>query len=227
MRRQEGGSAGEHDFGPELFGIGGGSEQARYGAAGDEQFYDQSNTLRRGFGHPEPPRGRLESEQAEFGSAYPSAGRDRYSTSGPMREWRDVARDRQGPRGYTRSDERIHEFICERLAQLHHLDVSDVSVTVSNGIVTLEGTVPDRGMKHRIEDTADSCWGVQNVENRIRVRRPDAQADAEGTSTPLAHESRGASGTRQEAWESDLGPGRASEVDPRAIPTQPATRRNE
>ena len=213
MKRQEGGSAGERDFGPELFGIGGGSEHAQYGGSGDELFYDQSNALRRGFGHRELPRGRLESEQAEVGAAYPPGRGGRYSASGPVREWRDVARDRLGPRGYVRSDERIHEFICERLAQLHHLDVSDVSVTVSNGCVRLEGTVPDRDMKHRIEDTADSCWGVQDVENRIRVRRRDTQPDTEGASTPLAHESRGASGTQQGAWE--------------ATRTQPAIKRNE
>lgn len=81
----------------------------------------------------------------------------------------DIHRERKGPKGYARSDERIREFICERLAQQHRLDVSDVSVSVSDGCVTLEGTVPDRGMKHAIEDAADGCWGVKDVENRIRV----------------------------------------------------------
>lgn len=81
----------------------------------------------------------------------------------------DIARDRQGPKGYSRSDERIREFICERLAQQSRLDVSDVSISVNNGCVTLEGTVPERRMKHAIEDAADNCWGVKEVENRLRV----------------------------------------------------------
>jgi osmotically-inducible protein OsmY len=37
--------------------------------------------------------------------------------------------------------------------------------------VVLEGTVPERRMKHAIEDLADACPGIQDIENRIRVRR--------------------------------------------------------
>lgn len=85
-----------------------------------------------------------------------------------------VPRDRKGPKGYVRSDERIREFICEHLTRSAHLDVSDVSVSVADGHVTLEGTVPERRMKHMIEDVADGCWGVHDVDNRIRVAR-DAQ----------------------------------------------------
>jgi osmotically-inducible protein OsmY len=35
--------------------------------------------------------------------------------------------------------------------------------------VVLEGTVPDRYMKHAIEDLADAAPGVQDDDNRIRV----------------------------------------------------------
>jgi hypothetical protein len=38
--------------------------------------------------------------------------------------------------------------------------------------VTLEGTVPERQMKYAIEDVVDRCWGVQDVENYIRVQPP-------------------------------------------------------
>lgn len=87
----------------------------------------------------------------------------------------DLDRNRQGPRGYQRSDERIREFICERLAQHHHLDVHDVSVEVRDGRVMLDGTVPERGMKYQIEDAADNTWGVKDVENRIRVISPSGR----------------------------------------------------
>jgi osmotically-inducible protein OsmY len=88
---------------------------------------------------------------------------------------------RARPRADRRSDERIREDICERLAQPvecldvsdlanERLDVSDVRVSVAGGKVTLEGTVPERRMKHEIEELVDACPGVQDIENRIRVR---------------------------------------------------------
>lgn len=75
----------------------------------------------------------------------------------------------RGPRNYTRSDERITEELNERLTDDADIDASDITVRVSNGMVTLEGTVEDRWMKHRAEDIADSCSGVKDVTNSIRV----------------------------------------------------------
>ncbi|MCJ9708129.1 BON domain-containing protein [Bordetella hinzii] len=71
------------------------------------------------------------------------------------------------PKGYTRSDERVREMVCERLAH-SGLDVSDVEVSVSDGQVTLQGTVPDRRTKHAVEDCVDDCAGVKEIENRVR-----------------------------------------------------------
>ncbi|WP_322085336.1 BON domain-containing protein [Burkholderia sp. BCC1999] len=84
---------------------------------------------------------------------------------------RDALRQRRGPKGYTRSDERIREDVCERLAHALDIDVSDVAVQVQDGCVVLDGTVPARWMKHDIEDLADSCMCVRDVENRVRVHR--------------------------------------------------------
>lgn len=81
------------------------------------------------------------------------------------------------PKGYKRSDARLQEDICERLSH-SGLDVSEVSVSVSEGQVTLEGTVSERYMKHAIEDRADDCMGVQGIENRIRVERPGSRQEA-------------------------------------------------
>jgi hypothetical protein len=75
-----------------------------------------------------------------------------------------------GPKGYVRSDERIREDLCDRIAAALHVDSSDVTVDVAGGKVVLEGTVPDRRMKHVIEDMADACPGVHDVDNRIRVQ---------------------------------------------------------
>ncbi|WP_397473668.1 BON domain-containing protein [Pusillimonas sp.] len=77
------------------------------------------------------------------------------------------------PKGYKRSDERILEDVCERLSH-SGLDVSDVSVNVEQGTVSLEGSVAGRWMKHAVEDCVDDCLGVEDIENRIRVTRRDA-----------------------------------------------------
>lgn len=77
-----------------------------------------------------------------------------------------------GPKGYQRSDTRIREDLCERLMRARHIDSSDVTVEVTDAKVVLSGTVPHRGMKHAIEDIADACLGVRDVENRIQVMPP-------------------------------------------------------
>ena len=75
-----------------------------------------------------------------------------------------------GPKNYTRSDERVREEVCERLADTPALDVSDVTVTVAAGVVTLTGTVDNRRMKYEVEDIADDTYGVADVVNQIHVR---------------------------------------------------------
>jgi hypothetical protein len=96
-----------------------------------------------------------------------SLGEDTFNRSEPRER-----RYRTGPKGYTRSDERIREDISERLMMADSIDSSEVTVSVKEGHVTLEGTVPTRSMKHAIEDLADYTAGVQDVDNRIRVERP-------------------------------------------------------
>lgn len=77
----------------------------------------------------------------------------------------------KGPKGYTRSDERVREDVCDRLSDDDEVDASDITVTVKDGEVTLEGTVETRQAKHRAEDIADSVSGVRDVHNRLRTRR--------------------------------------------------------
>jgi osmotically-inducible protein OsmY len=101
---------------------------------------------------------------------YPgSLAEDTFSSDYPREQQR---RYRTGPKGYTRSDERIREDISERLMMADGIDSSEVTVSVKDGRVTLEGTVPVRSMKHSIEDLADYTAGVHDVDNRIRVERP-------------------------------------------------------
>ncbi|MCK9512325.1 MAG: BON domain-containing protein [Pigmentiphaga sp.] len=103
----------------------------------------------------------------------------RYWRGGPDDGPRPQPR-RIDPKGYIRSDERIREVVCERLSH-SGLDVSDVEVSVQEGRVALEGTVPSRRVKHAVEDCADGCAGVVEVENRVRVANRDDSRSAPGT----------------------------------------------
>lgn len=81
-----------------------------------------------------------------------------------------------GPKGYQRSDQRMREDICDELMRTRHVDSSEVTVEVAAAKAILEGTVPERWMKHAIEDLADHCPGVQDVENRICVKTASSAA---------------------------------------------------
>lgn len=77
----------------------------------------------------------------------------------------------KGPKNYQRSDERIREEISERLYYDHDVDASEIEVQVSGGVVTLTGSVEDRWAKRRAEDIAESCGGVKDVQNQLRIAR--------------------------------------------------------
>jgi osmotically-inducible protein OsmY len=79
----------------------------------------------------------------------------------------------KGPRGYQRSDERIHEDVCDRLSDDDMLDASEIEVTVNGAEVILSGLVLSREARRHAEDIAESVTGVRNIENRIRVGRAD------------------------------------------------------
>jgi osmotically-inducible protein OsmY len=75
----------------------------------------------------------------------------------------------KGPKGYRRTDERIREEINEILSDDDQLDASEIVISVSNGEVSLTGTVSDRASKRRAEDLVENVAGVSHVENRIRI----------------------------------------------------------
>jgi hypothetical protein len=94
--------------------------------------------------------------------------------------WTDIKRGARrlfrGLKGYTRSDDRIREDVCDRIndaGERIDADVSDVEVRVQNGEVTLSGVIRDRRQKHVVENAADSVGGVKDVHNLLRVRRDD------------------------------------------------------
>lgn len=133
----------------------------------------------RGFGH--GPTRRRGAEAAPL-----SCGDEAYGAALPHPNYR------RGPKGYVRSDEHVRDDVCERLYRSHRVDVSDVSVQVSSGTVSLQGSVCERRMKHDIEDIVEHCFGVRDIDNRIRVNRGSleswehADAAAPAATTPAA-----------------------------------------
>jgi len=74
-----------------------------------------------------------------------------------------------GPKGYTRSDERIKEDVSDRLSDDPSLDASGIEVSVESHEVTLSGEVYSRYDKRRAEDIAEDVSGVTHVQNNLRV----------------------------------------------------------
>ena len=79
----------------------------------------------------------------------------------------------RGPKGYSRSDERIRDDVNDRLTDDPFLDASDIEVMVDKGEVTLTGKVTSREDKRRAEDLADNVSGVKHVQNNLRLGRSD------------------------------------------------------
>jgi len=105
-----------------------------------------------------------------FGNRYASEFDRGYgfgSSGGPFRG--------RGPSGWRRSDERITESIHERLEEHGPIDADGISVTVKEGEVTLSGTKNSKTEKRLAELVAESCSGVKDVQNLLRVRREQNQ----------------------------------------------------
>lgn len=76
----------------------------------------------------------------------------------------------KGPKGYTRTDDRIKEQVCDCLTDDEHLDASEIEVQVKSGEVTLAGSVSDRASKRHAEDLIERMSGVKHVQNNLRVK---------------------------------------------------------
>ena len=134
----------------------GGSRMSR--APRETHWIDQPNRNERGVGS--------ERERERETSVEPT---------GYRRELRPIGAARPGPHrgkgplGYQRSDDRIRELVCEVLAEDDQVDATQIEVTVSDGIVTLSGAVPDRPTKRMAEDCVDRVWGVRDVHNQLEI----------------------------------------------------------
>jgi hypothetical protein len=168
------------------YGAGAGRRESvrQYGGRGRPGGYDRERERRlveqEGFGAGAAYReyGRATSGYGAGGGYTPTPGE---GVPREGRSWGDEPGDHRGrgPKGYKRSDARIHEDVNDRLTDDPTVDASGVTVTVADGEVTLDGTVTSRFAKRRAEDCADSVAGVRHVQNNLRVDttpRPGTEA---------------------------------------------------
>ena len=90
----------------------------------------------------------------------------------------------RGPKDYRRSDERVREEVCDCMTDDPMLDASEISVQVSEGVVTLSGSVTSREQKRRAEDVAERISGVKDVTNQLRIAR-EANGHAHTATRPV------------------------------------------
>jgi osmotically-inducible protein OsmY len=158
-------------------GYGGGSlgGQPGYGPSS----YGPSSYGQSGYGSPSGQSGlsTAASESGAYGASQygygpSSSPQSAYGQSGALQQAQQAGQSQRGrgPKGYTRSDDRIKEDVCERLSDDYLIDASDVSIEVRQGVVTLSGAVDSRQHKHRIEDIVEGLSGVKDIENRLTVR---------------------------------------------------------
>jgi osmotically-inducible protein OsmY len=75
-----------------------------------------------------------------------------------------------GPKGFSLSDDRVREDVCEILARDSEIDASDMEVEVKDGVVFLKGRVENRQTKRMAELNIENLPGVNDVVNQLRFR---------------------------------------------------------
>lgn len=176
------GTYSQRDFGQRDYGGAYGQRSpGSYGSSGAEGVYGYGSSSYDRYGMNQDPYGREYGNQGRYpaqsyggqdyqGQNYPGQGGYSQGYRGQEQgSYQGQSYRGRGPKNYTRSDERIREDLSEKLSNHHYIDASDVNVEVKNGVVTLSGTVEQRHLKHEIEDMAEHCSGVKDVENRLTV----------------------------------------------------------
>jgi len=183
------GSYGRRDFG--------GQDRGVMGYRGERGFWDRaSDEVSSWFGSDEAARRREQDARQGDQGAQHHRGR--------------------GPKGYTRSDERIREDVSDRLTDDPRVDASEIEVNVSGSEVTLSGTVDSREARRRAEDIAERVSGVRHVQNNLRVQRQGqsgwgSQSSASGTGTTSSAGGTAATSTTERSGPTtDTNPGRTT-----------------
>ena len=160
----------EGNYDPQRNQFRGGSSLREGSYARGPQGFDRETGTYSGYGRGVSAFGQGSQSFGSPGFGYSEPGRFGETFGTPARTSTRGRFTGRGPKGYTRSDERIREDVSDRLEQHGEIDASEIEVRVSNGEVTLEGTVEDRWMKRMAEDLVEECSGVKQVNNRIRIQ---------------------------------------------------------
>jgi len=175
---QRSGSQGNH--GPNSQGF---HNQSGFGRGGNTSFGGDEGMTGFGYGppgnrgeHGYESQGQPQQHRGFDGNQGNAGSRGGQQEAFDNRSGTDTNRNRgqfigHGPKGYKRSDERIQDDVCEALSQHGELDASEIECKVKDGEVTLSGTVNDRKDKRLAEDIVENCFGVNEVNNQIRVNR--------------------------------------------------------
>lgn len=152
-----------------------GQGRGQYGSQGRGQYggFGQSEYGRSQYGGYDNPQ---QFQSGQYGGS--RSGSSQYGSSRGMGSQGQYSG--RGPKGYRRGDERIQEDISEQLTQHPDVDASEIEVKVSNGEVTLTGTVDHREAKRLAEDIAEQVSGVSEVQNQIRVVKTVGAARGQG-----------------------------------------------
>lgn len=122
------------------------------------------------FGHGYEQQSNTQSNLNTMGSSSAGSRSNRSEHSGQSLNHSAGLHHGKAPKGYQRSDERVREEVCEALSHHGEIDASEIEVNVSQGIVTLSGTVESRQIKRLAEDCAEGLSGVKDVKNDIKVQ---------------------------------------------------------
>lgn len=181
-------------------GTGGYDYERGYGDGGRQRYQEGRFGMPRDRGERWEQRGREAGhETGDFfrragdrvASWFGGGGEHEQDYRGERRDFRG-----KGPKGYKRNDERISDEVHERLTDDPWVDASNISINVSNGEVTLTGTVENREAKHRAERVIEDCSGVHHVQNNLRVEKSVLTGSGRGYGdSVLEHQMRGETGS--------------------------------
>ena len=142
----------------------------------DDDLYDREYNRSR-FAEPYTT-GQFARSQYGMGGQYQS---DLFNFSGRGAWPREGGNIGKGPKGYKRSNERIHEEVCEALYRNQIVDASNIEVKVDDGVVTLSGTVASRYAKREVENCIENLSGIVDIRNELLLK------DIVGEKKPQEH----------------------------------------
>lgn len=73
-----------------------------------------------------------------------------------------------------RNDEKIKKEVAARLEHNSRIDSSDITIEVSDGVVSLSGTLPSLSISMAAVEDAEKVAGVRQVNNNLKVKVPKA-----------------------------------------------------